>query len=196
MSNFFYLATIDNLKKQMEMERLEAERELDELKYKCDCKKEIVDQDRMTFTKMKKDAVSKSASTRSGKNLTTKDVEAYIEKERLKEIDVISVRIENIKLKNLLRKKENELKAKEEFGEGLHMIDFEQLKIENQTYNEKIEERSEELMKLKKKINNTVQILTHVKEKLQHVANENEKEKYRLVEFDEQVKKVAFLNLL
>ena len=180
----------------MEMERLEAERELDELKYKCDCKKEIVDQDRMTFTKMKKDAVSKSASTRSGKNLTTKDVEAYIEKERLKEIDVISVRIENIKLKNLLRKKENELKAKEEFGEGLHMIDFEQLKIENQTYNEKIEERSEELMKLKKKINNTVQILTHVKEKLQHVANENEKEKYRLVEFDEQVKKVAFLNLL
>lgn len=31
----------------------------------------------------------------------------------------------------------------EELGEGLHMIDFEQLKIENQTYNEKIEERNE-----------------------------------------------------
>ena len=30
---------------------------------------------------------------------------------------------------------------KEELGDGLHLIDFEQLKIENQAYNEKIEER-------------------------------------------------------
>lgn len=49
------------------------------------------------------------------------------------------------------------------------MIDFEQLKIENQTYNEKIEERNEELLKLRKKITNVVQVLTHVKEKLQFV---------------------------
>ena len=31
----------------------------------------------------------------------------------------------------------------EELADGLHLIDFEQLKIENQTYNEKIEERNE-----------------------------------------------------
>ncbi|CAF0802055.1 unnamed protein product [Brachionus calyciflorus] len=184
-----YLATIENLKKQLEKEKLEAERELDELRYKCETKKEMVDQDRINFTKMKKDAAVKSVSSQTGKQLTPKDIEVYIEKERLKEVDVVTVRIENIKLKNQLRKKENELKAKEEFGEGLHMIDFEQLKIENQTYNEKIEERNEELMKLKKKINNTVQILTHVKEKLQFVMTENEKEKHRLSEFDEQVKK-------
>ena len=36
-----------------------------------------------------------------------------------------------------------QLKSKEELAEGLHLIDFEQLKIENQTYNEKIEERNE-----------------------------------------------------
>ncbi len=33
--------------------------------------------------------------------------------------------------------------GQEELAEGLHLIDFEQLKIENQTYNEKIEERNE-----------------------------------------------------
>lgn len=54
-------------------------------------------------------------------------------------------------------------------AEGLHLIDFEQLKIENQTYNEKIEERNEELLKLRKKITTTVQVLTHLKEKLQFV---------------------------
>ena len=52
-------------------------------------------------------------------------------------------RHENIRLKNQLKKRENQLKSKEELAEGLHMIDFEQLKIENQTYSEKIEERNE-----------------------------------------------------
>merc|ERR1711879_889145 len=47
------------------------------------------------------------------------------------------------------------------------------LKIENQTYNEKIEERNEELLKLRKKITSTVQVLTHLKEKLQYVQGEN-----------------------
>ncbi len=52
-------------------------------------------------------------------------------------------RHENIRLKNQLKKRELQLKAKEELAEGLQMIDFEQLKIENQTYSEKIEERNE-----------------------------------------------------
>ena len=47
------------------------------------------------------------------------------------------------------------------------MIDFEQLKITNVDLNEKIEERNEDIMKLKKKVTATVQVLTHVKEKLQ-----------------------------
>jgi len=55
----------------------------------------------------------------------------------------------------------------------LHLIDFEQLKIENQTLNEKIEERNDELHKLKKKTTTTVQVLTHVKEKLQFVEHQN-----------------------
>lgn len=58
------------------------------------------------------------------------------------------------------------MKKKEELAEGLHLIDFEQLKIENQTLNEKIEERNEDLHKLKNKNTKTVQILTHTKEKL------------------------------
>ncbi len=55
----------------------------------------------------------------------------------------VQTRHENIRLKNQLKKRESQLKSKEELAEGLHMIDFEQLKIENQTYSEKIEERNE-----------------------------------------------------
>lgn len=38
--------------------------------------------------------------------------------------------------------------------------------LSNQAFNEKIEERNEELIRLKRRMSNMVQILTHVKEKL------------------------------
>ena len=64
------------------------------------------------------------------------------------------------------------------------LIDFEQLKIENQTLNEKIEERNEELLKLRKKTTTTVQVLTHLKEKLQFVHAENQVRKHELSDFE------------
>ena len=186
-----YVATIDELKKQLEREKYGFEQELAELKVKCESKQVLVNEQRLIHIKLKRDAARKSQSTLTGRAPPPKEIEAELQREQQKELEVVSVRLENIKLKNQLKKKEAELKAKEELGEGLHMIDFEQLKIENQTYNEKIEERNEELMKLKKKINNTVQILSHVKEKLQFVNAENDKETGKLTVYEQEVKKVT-----
>ena len=61
-----------------------------------------------------------------------------------------------------MKRIEHTLKQKEELAEGLHLIDFEQLKIENQSLNEKIEERNEELLKLRKKTTTTVQVCRFV----------------------------------
>lgn len=49
------------------------------------------------------------------------------------------------------------VRQKEELAQGLHLIDFEQLKIENQALTEKIEERGEELLKLRRRITTTAQ---------------------------------------
>lgn len=46
------------------------------------------------------------------------------------------------------------------------MIDFEQLKISNVDLGEKVEERNEDITKLTGKVRATVEVLTHVKEKL------------------------------
>lgn len=83
------------------------------------------------------------------------------------------LRLEILKLKTNLAKQQKKMKDKEELAEGLHLIDFEQLKIENQSLNEKIEDRNEDLHKLKKRNTTTVQILTHTKEKLAHVKGED-----------------------
>lgn len=116
---------------------------MEDLKEKCEMKQNWVNEDRIRFNKAKREAAQKSVSIYSGKTPSNKEIDSYMQRENQKELEVINVRLENIKLKNQLKKKEMELKAKEELGEGLHMIDFEQLKIENQTYNEKIEERNE-----------------------------------------------------
>lgn len=76
-------------------------------------------------------------------------------------------------MRNLQKKLDNTLRAREKLADDLHYIDFEQLKIENQTLNEKIEERNEELAKLKRKKTTTVQVLTHVREKLRFTENVN-----------------------
>jgi hypothetical protein len=67
------------------------------------------------------------------------------------------------------------------------MIDFEQLKIENQTLSEKIEERNEELSKLKRKKTITVQILTHIREKLRYIENQNVVTSQELVGIDRDI---------
>ncbi|KAI9224567.1 hypothetical protein BC828DRAFT_343699 [Blastocladiella britannica] len=139
------------------------------------------------FRRYKRQTALTAENSRTGKPIPTKLVEQMEQLELKKEQDVAAVRLENIKLRNKLKRHEQTLRQKEELAEGLHLIDFEQLKIENQTYNEKIEERNEELMKLRKKITNVVQVLAHIKEKLQFVQQEHKALSSELSAVDAQV---------
>lgn len=67
--------------------------------------------------------------------------------------------LKNATLKSQCQKLEAQLQHKEEMGEVFLPIDFDQLKIENQQYQEKIEERNSELLKLKVTAGNTLRIL-------------------------------------
>ncbi|EPZ36886.1 DUF4201 domain-containing protein [Rozella allomycis CSF55] len=128
------------------------------------------------FLRARKNALCSSENGRTGKKLPPKEViEALELADSKKTQEVVAIRLEYIKLKNKIKRQEQILKQREDLGEGLHLIDFEQLKIENQAYNEKIEERNEEILKLKRKITVIVQILTHIKEKLNYIEGDNER---------------------
>lgn len=57
---------------------------------------------------------------------------------RVKDEEVEAVRLKSIILKNTLAGLERALKRREELADGLHQVDFEQLKIENQSLSEKV----------------------------------------------------------
>ena len=84
------------------------------------------------------------------------------------------LRLKNMTLKSQIQKMETQLQQKEDMGEVLHVIDFDQLKIENQQYLEKIEERNNELLRLKLTTGNTVQVLNTLKHKLNNLTAESE----------------------
>lgn len=93
------------------------------------------------FKEFKREILEKAVNSRTGKPMGTKLVKHYEVAELKREEDLEKVRLRNITMRLTLKKLERQLKAREQVAEGLYMIDFEQLKIENQTLNEKIEER-------------------------------------------------------
>ncbi|XP_017543197.1 coiled-coil domain-containing protein 96 [Pygocentrus nattereri] len=179
-----YLDAIEDLKWQR-LHHLELhQQQVEELKRQSQKKLELVERSWGALMKKKYELAVTALARKLGKPVAQAQVEQLQQAEQKQEEELVAVRLENIKLKMKTRKLEVELKAKEELAEGLHRIDFEQLKIENQTYNEKIEERSEELLKLRKKITHTEQVLTQVKEKLRFVQVENQAKRAQLAEVD------------
>ncbi|KAL7061641.1 hypothetical protein AAHC03_01054 [Spirometra sp. Aus1] len=129
----------------------------------------------------------KAVSNRTGRPLNIKEYDYFFSLLAKKEKLVTEVRLESIKIQNEVNKVDAIFKSQEDLADGLHLIDFEQLKIENQTYNEKIEERNEEIGKLRRKIANTVQIMTHVKEKLQSCLADNANLTHELSQTDNEL---------
>ncbi|XP_050803769.1 coiled-coil domain-containing protein 96 [Gopherus flavomarginatus] len=178
-----YLAMLEELRGQLAQRRAWYQLQIDALAQRCTEKLDRVKADWLAFQARKKEVTLFTMGRQlGGKEAAVKEVEHIQAKEQRKENEMSEVRLENIKLQHKIEKLEASLKAQEELAEGLHLIDFEQLKIENQTYNEKIEERNEELLKLRKKITNTVQVLTQLKEKLQFVEAQNQDQRAQLIE--------------
>jgi len=75
-------------------------------------------------------------------------------------------------LKAQTRKHEHQLRQREDMGEVLAPIDFDQLKIENQQFLERIEQKNKELVKLKLMTGNTVQTMNILNEKLNKYTQE------------------------
>lgn len=125
--------------------------------------------------------------SRTGKKINKKILEEWEETESMKDQEVHQYRLQNIALRNRLANKEKILKKREQLADGLHLIDFEQLKIENQTLNEKIEERNEELHRLRSKIVINVVMLSHNREKYQYVVELNKIENKKLEELKNQL---------
>ncbi|XP_012512210.1 PREDICTED: coiled-coil domain-containing protein 96 [Propithecus coquereli] len=185
-----YLAMLEELKKQQADDLQWYHQELAQLKKQGQEKLARAEKEWRGFQAVKKRVVMQamgSCRMRGGRQAALREVEAIQALEDKKVKEMSAVRLENVQLKQSLVHFETRMRAQEDLTEGLLLIDCEQLKIENQTLNEKVEERNEELLKLRNKVTNNVQIITHVKEKLHFMDMENARKKEQLLEIETQV---------
>jgi len=121
----------------------------------------------------------------------------YME-EKLRQRDSVieKLRLKNSTIKAQLQKVEAQLKQKEEMGDVLHYIDFHQLQIENKQNVAKIEQRNQELLKLKMTTGKIVQVLNSKKHELNEIMSQSEWLKREIEARKEQLDKVKALGLV
>ncbi|ERE79158.1 coiled-coil domain-containing protein [Cricetulus griseus] len=111
--------------------------------------------------------ILKTITKKKGSILATQKVMKYIEDmNRRRDNMKDKLSLKNVSLKVQKKKMLLQLRQKEEVGEALHDVDFQQLKIENAQFLETIEARNKELIRLKLASGNTLQVLNTYKNKL------------------------------
>ncbi|CAH1176082.1 unnamed protein product [Phaedon cochleariae] len=103
--------------------------------------------------------------TKTGKPIPDKLVERLIRRQNVQMDEVSAMRLKFIKLKEMVVEKETAISDLDQIGEGLYLMDYEQLKVENRSHADKIEEKEEDLTRLRFRCQNTIQILAHIREK-------------------------------
>merc|ERR1719421_827062 len=181
------LLNVHSVRLKLRLQQVKAARMSEELKNQLEAKRQKAIECRDSFQEFKRQVARHAEYARTGKKIPEKIIQEVEEFELDKDAEVEEVRGSNISLKNRLSKLEQALRKKDELAENLHVIDFEQLKIENQTLNEKIEERNEELHKLRKKTIVTVQVITHMREKVQFNTQEFHELKKELEQLDKEL---------
>jgi len=167
-------AELEEVQKEVEETKRSSERLIDTLRA-------VLEETDIRIAELKKDAyefkrdiVVGAENFRTGKTMAEKVIRYMEDKLRQKDAIIEKLRLKNATLKSQAQKVDAQLRQKEEMGDVLHYIDFHQLQIENKQYVAKIEERNDELLKLKMTTGNTVQVLNNLKRKLYNLISESE----------------------
>lgn len=134
----------------------------------AEAEEEDFDAAKAEFEKLKNTSIDK----RTRKVIAEKIERYFAERVKARESLTNKLRDRSAGLKRLIARLDAQLRQKEESGETLHRVDFDQLKIENTQYLDKIDEKNVELILLKQKVGRATQLLNRYKDDLQRQNKE------------------------
>jgi len=181
------LVNVTQVRMQMKQTQESYNKMAQDLEEKLQFHQERSDQMKNSFKEFKHAVAESAEFNRTGKKIPKRELDRWDQEEEKIDAELQKENFTYITNKRKLKQVEEELKKKDKLAEGLHVIDFEQLKIENQTLNEKIEERNEAIHNLNTKIRKGVIMFTHMREKLHQLKLELDK----LKAIDSQKKEIA-----
>lgn len=164
---------LEELKEDIERLKDESERILDNYKAIMEEADIQTAETKKSYYEFNRDIVQGSVNARTNKVVAEKVVRYFEDKIRGRDTLVEKLRLKNSTFRVQKKKLHMQLKQKEEMGEVLHEVDFNQLKIENQQYLEKIDDRNKDLLRLKLMAGNVLQVLNTYKKKLHTLTMES-----------------------
>eukprot|EP01007_Sphenomonas_quadrangularis_P002586 NODE_421_length_1507_cov_180.654321_g311_i0.p1 GENE.NODE_421_length_1507_cov_180.654321_g311_i0~~NODE_421_length_1507_cov_180.654321_g311_i0.p1 ORF type:complete len:390 (-),score=98.59 NODE_421_length_1507_cov_180.654321_g311_i0:261-1430(-) len=160
-----------------EMERLkqEKEEELKQMERQMDHFRACMEEAELRIQETRKDMYEFRRDIVGSKKVEAEKIQRYLEERiKLKETHIQKLQTKTTTLKAQIAKCEAQVKQRTDMGDALHAIDFDQLKIENQQFLERIEQKNKELVKLKLTTGNTVQAMNALTEKLAKITAEQQ----------------------
>lgn len=177
------LSVMEDLADDKEAVKAQTQRVVEEMKALMELNDTLVSERKKEVFEFSRDVVVGAENPRAGGKRMAEKVLQYFEKKlTAKDAQIQKLESKNVSLNGSIKKMEQQLKNKEQMGEVLNVIDFDQLKIENKQFLEKIEERNNELITLKLTTGNTVQVLNTLKKRLQKLTSESEWLKSEIVQ--------------
>lgn len=164
---------LEELRDDIDKLKDDSERILDNYRANIEEAELKIQETKKAFYEFDRDICKGSVNPRTNKVIAEKVLRYYEDKYRARDTLIEKLRLKNSTLRVQKKKLQLQLKQKEEMGEVLHEVDFNQLKIENQQYLEKIDEKNQELLRLKLMAGNTLQVLNQEKKKLQRLTTDS-----------------------
>ncbi|XP_072519957.1 cilia- and flagella-associated protein 263 [Salminus brasiliensis] len=128
---------------------------------------------------------------KQGVRMDAEKVTRYIRNRvKAKETLIQRLRLKNMVLRTQKHKLQLQLRHKEEMGEALHKVDFQQLKTKNRQYLEQIDKLNQDLLRLKLQDGNTLQVCNHYKKELQILTLQSEALSSDIVSREDMLKKI------
>nr|XP_039257133.1 coiled-coil domain-containing protein 113-like [Styela clava] len=164
---------LEELREEIDKLKEDSERVLDNYRANLEEAEMKIQESKKAFYEFDRDICKGSINPRTNKVIAEKVLRYYEDKLRSRDTLIEKLRLKNSTLRVQKKKLQLQLKQKEEMGEVLHEVDFNQLKIENQQYLEKIDEKNQELLRLKLMAGNTLQVLNRYKKRLLNLTTES-----------------------
>lgn len=151
-------------------------KQIESLLQQIDNRKQETDAQIKSIRDQRRLKILKSRFSKTGDRFPREEYQKF-EQTELKQLDVIRGLLrDNAIIAARNQKMERDLRDKTTLEDGLNIIEFEQLKIENQSLQEKIEDGKEELAKLQQKLESLVHLHLHLVEKLEYTTEGNRKQ--------------------
>ncbi|KAJ8984068.1 hypothetical protein NQ317_006566 [Molorchus minor] len=160
--------------------------EITELKEKRESKSEELIQLFQSMQQREKEIGYGLINTKTGKAIPDKLVDRLIRLQRSLMDTVNTMRLNYIRLKDIVAEKQNKTAILDKIGPNLYLNDYEQLKIENRGLEDKMEERDDEMAKLRSKYHLNVEILAHIREKSAALQSDIDNLKEQIKQYHEE----------